>query len=281
MFRLLSVALLLVAVVVEAADDGLLVIGAAFGRTGTASTKAALEQLGFGPTHHMEEVFVKNQAAAWDDIGHTGNKEERQRLLRTALKDYRSSLDAPSCAFYKDLMEMYPNAKILLTTRPAKEWVDSAWDTILMSMKVQSLFSPHVYDDWMGLGLHIFFAWTPPGRLFSSMLGSAFPSVKNATRKEDYMRIFEDWQAEVEASVPADRFLKFSVTEGWGPLAQFLDVDVPDTPFPRINDKSEFRARLSALAVVGYFLGLVCVASPLIVYFVVKKFFCKKKSKKI
>ena len=32
------------------------VIGAGFGRTGTMTSKMALEQLGLGPCHHMEEV---------------------------------------------------------------------------------------------------------------------------------------------------------------------------------------------------------------------------------
>ena len=36
---------------------GLKVIGAGLGRTGTASLKVALEQLGFGPCYHMGEVF--------------------------------------------------------------------------------------------------------------------------------------------------------------------------------------------------------------------------------
>jgi len=35
---------------------GLKIIGAGFGRTGTASLKAALETLGFGPCYHMDEV---------------------------------------------------------------------------------------------------------------------------------------------------------------------------------------------------------------------------------
>ena len=34
------------------------VIGAGFGRTGTSSLKAALEELGFGPCYHMYEVFI-------------------------------------------------------------------------------------------------------------------------------------------------------------------------------------------------------------------------------
>ena len=32
------------------------IVGAALGRTGTNSLKLALEQLGFGPCHHMFEV---------------------------------------------------------------------------------------------------------------------------------------------------------------------------------------------------------------------------------
>jgi hypothetical protein len=33
------------------------VIGAGFGRTGTMSLKAALEELGFGPCYHMTELL--------------------------------------------------------------------------------------------------------------------------------------------------------------------------------------------------------------------------------
>ena len=36
--------------------EGIVLIGAGFGRTGTASTKKALELLDIGPTHHMVEV---------------------------------------------------------------------------------------------------------------------------------------------------------------------------------------------------------------------------------
>ncbi|MCH7554423.1 MAG: hypothetical protein IIC08_00230 [Proteobacteria bacterium] len=34
----------------------LAIVGAGFGRTGTNSLKLALEQLGFGPCHHMFQV---------------------------------------------------------------------------------------------------------------------------------------------------------------------------------------------------------------------------------
>ena len=42
------------------------------------------------------------------------------------------------------------------------------------------------------------------------------------------------------AAIPAERLLVFDVAEGWGPLCEFLDVPVPDAPFPRVNGASDF-----------------------------------------
>jgi len=48
----------------------LAVIGAGLGRTGTLSHKQALEQLGFGPCHHMEEAMAHpGQIPTWHAAG--------------------------------------------------------------------------------------------------------------------------------------------------------------------------------------------------------------------
>ena len=47
----------------------LAIIGSGFGRTGTMSLKRALEELGFGPCHHMQEVLAHpEQVAHWQAI---------------------------------------------------------------------------------------------------------------------------------------------------------------------------------------------------------------------
>lgn len=38
-------------------------------------------------------------------------------------------------------------------------------------------------------------------------------------------------------NVPSDRLLEFSVTDGWEPLCEFLNVGIPDTPFPHLNER--------------------------------------------
>jgi len=42
----------------------------------------------------------------------------------------------------------------------------------------------------------------------------------------------------VKALIPRDQLLVYNVKQGWKPLCEFLGVDVPDVPFPRLNVKS-------------------------------------------
>lgn len=46
----------------------------------------------------------------------------------------------------------------------------------------------------------------------------------------------------VRNNVPRERFLEMDLQEGWAPLADFLGVPVPKTPFPRANDAAEAEA---------------------------------------
>ena len=42
--------------------------------------------------------------------------------------------------------------------------------------------------------------------------------------------------------IPADRLLVYEAKESWGPLCEFLGVEVPeDKPFPYLNKAADFR----------------------------------------
>jgi Sulfotransferase domain len=64
------------------------------------------------------------------------------------------------------------------------------------------------------------------------------------TDSESMKRAFERFNEEVQETVPADRLLVWSVSDGWDPLCSFLGVPVPDTPFPHLNDSKEFAERI-------------------------------------
>ena len=63
----------------------------------------------------------------------------------------------------------------------------------------------------------------------------------------DYMvAAFERHTAEVRRAIPKDRLLVLEVAQGWKPLCEFLDVPVPNVPFPRLNSREEMAAMLAA-----------------------------------
>ena len=51
------------------------------------------------------------------------------------LGSYRSAVDWPVCAFYRELAERYPQAKVILTMRDPERWYSSVMETIYPFMK--------------------------------------------------------------------------------------------------------------------------------------------------
>ena len=64
--------------------------------------------------------------------------------------------------------------------------------------------------------------------------------------RDHAVAVFEAHNAAVRAELPPERLLVWEASEGWAPLCAFLGVAVPDEPFPRVNDREQFRERLSA-----------------------------------
>jgi hypothetical protein len=56
----------------------------------------------------------------------------------------------------------------------------------------------------------------------------------------DLEKAFVEHAEAVKAAIPASRLLTYRVKDGWEPLCAFLGCPVPDGPFPRTNDRSEF-----------------------------------------
>ena len=104
----------------------LAIIGSGFGRTGTMSMKMALEQLGFGPCHHMIEVIGNPaQPAHWKAIA-AGQKV----VWAEVFKGYNSQVDWPGAAIWRETSVAFPDAKVLHTERPEDEWWNSFSVTI-------------------------------------------------------------------------------------------------------------------------------------------------------
>src|SRR5436190_108289 len=102
------------------------VIGSGYPRTGTSSLKTALERLGFGPCHHMEELFAHpRQITEWLEVA-GGGTPDWDRLF----DGYASACDFPSQHWYREILGRYPDAKVILTVRDPESWYTSMLATI-------------------------------------------------------------------------------------------------------------------------------------------------------
>jgi len=221
------------------------VIGAGFGRTGTASLMTALNQLGY-TTHHMAEVFKLRQAKTWQQI-HAGKDIDTN--LKDVLSGFTACLDYPTCGYFEELMALNPNAKVLLSIRDTPEaWVKSANATVMACAYENPFRSGVLYH---GLKWVPFFGNVV--RLFN-MLEDNFNkcAVGHFVPKypENRVQYYEDWVAHVKRRVPSDRLLVFNVKQGWEPLCKYLAKPVPSTPFPRINSTDDFKKSQKIIKII-------------------------------
>jgi len=194
------------------------VIAAGLGRNATFSMKFALERLGFGPCHHMSEVFAdgRRQVPLWIEASR-GNPD-----WDAIFANFRSSSDYPSASYWRELAEYYPDAKVVLTTRDPDSWFDSVNETI---------FSPRMMDSLKGSPVEVM------------MNGVIFDHFDGDITDRAFMT---DWYVkrnqEVVDTLPPERLLQFHPKMGWQPLCDFLGMEVPDVPFPRVNSRDELGA---------------------------------------
>ena len=103
------------------------VIGAGWGRTGTESIKMALEQLGFTKCYHGFEILENpDHLMTWKEI-RAGLKPDYAALF----KGDEAAVDFPAAYYYRELLEQYPDAKVVLSVRDAESWYQSSMRTIL------------------------------------------------------------------------------------------------------------------------------------------------------
>jgi hypothetical protein len=202
------------------------VIGAGFGRTGTRSLKEALEILGFAPCHHMMEVFMHPEQVPFWDRAAVGEKMDWEELF----KDYQSACDWPSSAFYKELADYYPDAKVILSLRDPKAWYKSVASTIMPAMKKPDPNKP-------GNALPGIFG---PKIIGEDTFGFDFSEAH-------MIDVYNRHNEEVQRVIPKDRLLVFEARDGWEKLCPFLGVKTPDVPYPFMNTTEEFNKRREAM----------------------------------
>jgi hypothetical protein len=201
---------------------GLKIIGSGFGRTGTMSTKMALEHLGLGPCHHMVEVMGNPAQPAFWKARADGAELDWDEVFQ----GYNAQVDFPGAAVWHDLAVAFPNAKVIHTERPEEDWWASYSQTIgkFFAHRQTLPLPPPIAD------------------IFAAMDKLLVQGVMGGLDKDSAISAYRANNRKVRATIPADRLLVFTPSDGWDPLCAFLGVPVPQHAFPRSNARDEFWA---------------------------------------
>jgi len=195
------------------------VIGSGLGRTGTKSLQTALNMLGFGPCHHMVEVFAHPESMAlWIEAG--AGRPDWDAIFA----GYRSMVDYPGARYWRELAAFYPDAKVLHSLRDPDQWFASTQATI---------FAPNSLATSEG----------PLSAFFQSFSGDIRGHLHDRAFMTDHFRRHNE---AVKREIPPERLLIYEAGEGWKPLCAFLGVEIPDAPYPSENSRGDFIARAAA-----------------------------------
>ena len=209
------------------------------GRTGTDSMRVALKTLGFDDCYHGYSSVMENppdnylwqQAMDWKLKGKGSfGKTEWDQLLGHC----RAVSDLPCVLFSKELIETYPEAKVILTHPPKgfERWHESCCETIVQ-----------LRDDWKRT---LFSLINYEARLTRNTFFRSFDAFWRNDFRTNARAVYEEHCTSIRELVAKDNLLEYDVAQGWEPLAEFLNVSVPETEFPAGNDPQNFFSRFGA-----------------------------------
>jgi len=219
---------------------GLQVIGSGFGRTGTASLRRALEILGLGPCYHMFEIRDRpGQARAWLKV------IDVQPDWEGIFSGYESTVDWPGAAFYRELMEANPSAKLILTIRDPQKWHQSVRATIYELYRILPF--------WISLpGSPL----RPMIRLLRSLIWEG--TFKGRFEDRSFATgVFSQHNDRVRQIVPPERLLVYRVQDGWEPLCSFLGKPIPSVEFPHINLREEIQRSIKVVKAIIWLIRII------------------------
>jgi len=241
---------------------GLKVIAAGLSRCATSSLQYALENdLGFAPCMHMAYVAPHTEMLklCYNALLET-DKTKRQKILHKIFDGYQATADFPGMAFVDDLMEMYPDAKVILNQRDsAQKWHKSITGTLKFFSSKRYLLACYLWStDYWHWKVH------QAAKVYWKRRFSTGDGPDGLFVIETYDR-HNNWVREA-AKERGKTILEWQPEHGWEPICKFLDKPVPQKPFPRLNDENTIRTLVTILVTRGLLSWAALLASPALAY---------------
>ncbi|KAH8808688.1 hypothetical protein F5884DRAFT_674934 [Xylogone sp. PMI_703] len=187
-------------------------------RTGTQSLADGLGVLGYGPIYHMREVHKNGHGKYWMKALEAHFERNSEPFGRKEFDEFLGNFagvsDLPAAILVEELMDAYPDAKIILTTRDEDKWFESMKSTIWHAESV-----------------------SPLGQRMKKWLWGEHPQeTGKAVFRQHNLKVIT---AAKERGRP---ILEYEVKQGWEPLCKFLGKEIPvGVEFPRNDDWASYK----------------------------------------
>ncbi|EOO00527.1 putative nad dependent epimerase protein [Phaeoacremonium minimum UCRPA7] len=138
--------------------------------------------------------------------------------------------------FAPQLIEAYPEAKIVLVRRDIERWYKSLDESVLKALwgPVPEFFVSYV-EPLLGS-----VAGPANRKIMYGFFGALDVETIRANARDKYRQHYE----QIKEKVPAENLLEFNLADGWEPLCKFLGKEVPDMPFPHANEAAALRQKI-------------------------------------
>lgn len=226
------------------------VLALGFPRTGTSSVCEALTLLGYQNVYHGIKsidtpedwvVFSRAADATFSNLPSYTGKPFSRTEWDELFGDCEAVTDM-GAMFGAQLIEAYPEAKVVLVERDYDAWYKSMEEQVF-----QALWGP-VGDFFVERVEPILGSSAGPAN--RKIILGAFQATNvdeaRANARETYNRHY----ATIRKLVPAERLLNFDLKQGWGPLCEFLGKDVPpewkgrEGEFPYVNEAAAMKKKI-------------------------------------
>ncbi|KAI9155713.1 hypothetical protein HJFPF1_08302 [Paramyrothecium foliicola] len=217
--------------------SGVSVINVGLFKTGTASMAEAYRVLGLRPHHGLEVMDVPEHwvclelaaEAKWPNV--PGARGPQAAFTRAdwdrIFGDYDAVTDI-AAVFAEELIEAYPEAKVVIVERDVDKWFESFDRQILVPV-------------WSVLGEFLNYFVLPllgdrglqaTRKIVLGHWNSRNVHEVRANARDGYKAYYN----RIRQIVPQDKRLEYKLGDGWEPLCKFLGKDIPDVSFPWVND---------------------------------------------
>ncbi|KAL8762519.1 MAG: hypothetical protein Q9184_001479 [Pyrenodesmia sp. 2 TL-2023] len=203
----------------------------------------ALNILGFPCYHGITLIANVRDTEMWNEAldakffgkGDPFKRQDWDQLLG----NYSAIADLPAILFAEELLQCYPDSKVVLVERDIERWFKSFDDGV-----ISAIWNP------------IIRAIAQLDSRFVGRLGSTserwtagWMEAHSKREMQDKARgKYREHYAMVKRVTPPSRLLLFKLDDGWEPLCSFLQRPIPDIEFPRVNESAALSEKIRLIA---------------------------------